>query len=41
MPNYIIKTKAWQPLTDIMGNDYETAHAYNIHVNRIGNGTGA
>lgn len=38
MPNYTIKTKAWQPLTDIMGDDYETTRAYNVHVNRIGNG---
>jgi|GEM_PF-2594896 len=38
MPNYIIKTKAWQPLTDVMGDDYETTRAYNIHVNRIGKG---
>lgn len=38
MPNYTIKTKAWQPLTDIMGDDYETTHAYNIHVNRTGKG---
>ena len=38
MPNYTIKPKAWTPLSDVMGDDYETTTAFKIRVNKTGKG---
>lgn len=36
--NYLVKGSNWQPLSDIMGQDYETTVGYIIYVNGGANG---
>lgn len=36
--NYTIKNNDWKPLTDIMGQDYETQVGYIIYINGGANG---
>ena len=38
MKNYNVKAKEWQPLSDIMGQDYDHIKAYTVHANNIGIG---
>lgn len=38
MKNYNVKAKEWQPLSDIMGQDYDHTKAYTVHANSIGIG---
>lgn len=36
--NFMVKEGEWQPLSDIMGTDYETTLNYAIHINDIPEG---
>lgn len=36
MTNYVIKRGDYEPLSDIMGADYETTDTYIVHVNKTG-----
>lgn len=37
--NYTVKPKQWQPLSDVMGQDYDHTINYAIHVNEVNKGT--
>jgi len=36
--NYTVKPDAWQPLSDVMGQDYDHNITYAIHVNEVNAG---